>query len=146
MKNMTLKPAFTFIESEKEDPKKAYCRKCEELTGRLNKLVPRFFNGIRDDKFRICSYCGEVYPIYDVKYFTEYEPKGFISENPFESGTKVSVVNNKRKSKFDRNGYIEEIEIPKKEGKEDKELECMLKDRPGILLNLNDNEIGDLEY
>jgi hypothetical protein len=145
---MTRRPAFTFVGSEKEDPKKAYCRNCEELTGRLNKLVPRLVNGVEDDKFRICSYCGEIYPIYDVKYFTEYEPKGYISDNPFDSGTRVLTVNNKRKSKskFDKNGHLEEIEIPKIAGKEDKELECMLKDRPGILLNLNDNEIGDLEY
>jgi hypothetical protein len=142
MIKMTRRPAFTFIESEKEGPKKAYCRKCEELTGRLNKLVPRFINGIRDDKFRICSYCGEVYPIYDVKYFTEYEPKGFISENPFESGTKVSVVNNKRTSRI-TNKVLEPFDIPKLAGKEDTELASMLKDRPSILLNLSDDVLED---
>ena len=143
---MTRRSAFTFVESEEEDPKKAYCRNCEELTGRLNKLVPRLVNGVEDDKFRICSYCGEVYPIYDVKYFTEYEPKGYISDNPFESGTKVVAVNTHRNIKKQRHGLRpidNEIDVPKFAGKEDTELKTILRDRPGILINLNDEEIGE---
>jgi hypothetical protein len=65
---MTRREPFTFIDFHSNDePRKAFCRICEELTGRLNKLVPRLVDGIEDDRFKICSYCGEIYPIYDIK-------------------------------------------------------------------------------
>ena len=70
--------------------------KLEETTGRLNRLVPRYVNNILDDKFKVCSYCGELYAIYDVKFVSKYEPKARLNENPFESGTQVSMINKRR--------------------------------------------------
>lgn len=143
---MTRREPFTFIDFHSNDePRKAFCRICEELTGRLNKLVPRLVDGIEDDKFKICSYCGEIYPIYDVKYASEYEPKGYISDNPFECGAKVSVVNRTRANRSKHRSVYDEIEIPKLAGKPEVELESMLKDRTSILLDLNDDDIRDSE-
>ena len=79
-----------------DEPRKAVCRICEETTGRLNRLVPRYVNNILDDKFKVCSYCGELYATYDVKFVSEYEPKARLNENPFESGTQVSMINKRR--------------------------------------------------
>jgi hypothetical protein len=90
---MRRREPVTFVESETDVERKVFCRVCEETTGHLNRLVPRFVNGLQDDKFKVCSFCGELYPIFDIKFFTEYEPKGYIADNPFESGTKVSVAN-----------------------------------------------------
>ena len=61
-------------------------------------MVPRYVNNILDDKFKVCSYCGELYATYDVKFVfvSEYEPKARLNENPFESGTQVSMINKRR--------------------------------------------------
>jgi hypothetical protein len=137
---MTRREPFTFIDFHSNSERKAFCRICEETTGRLNRLLPRYINDILDDKFKVCSYCGELYPIYDIKFVPEYEPKARISENPFESGAKVSVVNKKRTI---RNKETNDENIPNLAGREDTELKTMLRDRPGILNNLNDEEIGE---
>jgi hypothetical protein len=94
---MTRREPFEFIDFHSNDePRKAFCRICEETTGRLNRLVPRYVNNILDDKFKVCSYCGELYAIYDVKFVSEYEPKARLNENPFEYGTQVSMINKRR--------------------------------------------------
>lgn len=119
--------SVSFIEThDGVDPKKAYCRICEEATGQFNKLVPRFKNGVQDEKFKQCSFCGELYPIYDVKFHTEYEPKGYISDNPFDSGSKVGIKSTKRKARRQyRNKPLpnEDVEIPKFAGRKDEFLE-----------------------
>ncbi|HXV87920.1 MAG TPA: hypothetical protein VD710_02380 [Nitrososphaeraceae archaeon] len=132
---------FTFIENSRVDQlRKAYCSLCEEQTGRLNKLVPRFVDGIKDEKFRQCCYCGKLYPIYDLKYFTEYEPKAVPTKNPFESTTKVVTISKKRrKNKHELKSIDNNIEITKLAGKEDKELEGMMENRPGIINYINDD-------
>jgi hypothetical protein len=126
--------------------RKSYCRLCEEFTGKLNRLVPRYVDGILDDKFKICCYCGEVYPLYDVKLEMEYEAKAQAVENPFESGTKVVAIERKRKYKqekhsraIDNDNYANIDDIPKFGHKEDKELKGMLKDRVGIINYINDD-------
>lgn len=142
--------SVSFVENLTEiDLKKAYCPKCEDEKSMSNQLVPRLDeNGIADDKFKICSYCRKIYPIFDVKYFTEYQPKGFISDNPYDSGTKVTAMGEKRINKSNKKEGIEPIEIPKLAGKPDTELENMLsgKDRPVVLNYLNDDLLDDLAY
>lgn len=134
---------YTFVDTGSEiDTKKAYCRKCEENTGQFNKLVPRFVNGVQDDKFKVCSFCGELYPIFDVKFFTEYEPKGYISDNPFDSGNKVVVQSRKRTARHQhRNRPLpnEDIEIPKFAGKKDEFLEKVVKSEGAIINSIVDS-------
>lgn len=134
--------SVSFVEPNFESTRKAYCAKCEDIAGQFNKLVPRFVNGIKDDKFKVCSYCGELYPIYDVKFFTEYEPKGYISDNPFDSGSKVSVKSVKRKVKHQyRNDPLpnEDIEIPKLAGRKDEFLERLVKEEGAVINSIQDS-------
>jgi len=136
----------SFVESGEKQERRAYCRLCEDLAGQFNKLVPRYINGIRDDKFKVCSYCGELYPIYDVKYFTEYEPKGYISNNPFDSGSRIAVKDQRRRvRKQHRNNPLpnEDIEIPKFAGKKDVDLERMVKEEGAILNSIVDSWTED---
>lgn len=132
----------TFVDvTDIEDPKKAYCRICEEMSGQFNKLVPRYINNIKDDKFKVCSFCGELYPIYDVKFFTEYEPKGYISDNPFDSGSKVGIKSAKRTARRQhRNRPLvnEDVEIPKFAGRKDEFLEQKLKEG-AIITSIDDS-------
>lgn len=121
----------SFLDPDREDIKRAYCQKCEDIAGQFNKLVPRIVNGVLDNKFKLCSYCGEVYPIFDVKFEPEYEPKGYISDNPFDTGAKVAVKDAKRRSrKLYKNKPLpnEDVEIPKFAGKKDEFLEEKLKE------------------
>ena len=138
---MTRRETFTFVESSpEEESRKAYCRLCEDFTGKLNKLVPRYVDGIVDDKFKICSYCGEIYPIYDVKLFTEYEPKAQTVENPFDSGTRVDAIDRKRKYKQKKHvrGLDNDAEIPDFAGKEDTFLKD-LQDEGAIIHSIDDS-------
>jgi hypothetical protein len=131
---------FTFIE-ETSESKKAFCTKCKDLTGKLNRLVPRYIDGIQDDNFIICSYCGELYPLHDVEYFAEFEPKANPT-NQFDSSTKVVTISKKRRKNKNELKVIENyVEIPKLAGEEDKELESMLKDRPGIINYIHDDDM-----
>jgi hypothetical protein len=139
----------TFIDLHNDNEKesrKSNCRKCLDLTGKLQKLVPRYVDGIVDDKFKICSYCGEIYPIYEIKLEMEYEPKAVTVRNPFDSGTRVDAVDRKRKYKQKKHGrdsdnYIEIEDIPKFGHREDKELKSMLKDRVGIINYITDTDV-----
>lgn len=135
--------SVSFVEvNDGEDKKKAYCRKCEDISGQFNKLVPRFINGIKDDKFKICSYCGEMYPIYDVKFFTEYEPKGYISDNPFDSGSKVGIKSTKRRARLQhRNRPLpnEDVEIPKFAGRKDEFLEKKILEEGAVIHSITDS-------
>lgn len=133
--------SFTFVETSPEDEsRKAYCRLCEDFTGKLNKLVPRYVDGILDDKFKICSYCGEIYPIYDVKLFTEYEPKAQAVRNPFESGTKVEAIDRKRKYRQKKRvrAVDNDQDIPDFAGKEDTFLKDM-QDEGAIINSIEDS-------
>ena len=142
--------SVTFVRDEKQkDTKKAYCQTCLDKDGKLNRLVPRLENGIESDKWKICSYCSELVPIYDVKYHTDYEAKGFISDNPHNSsGTRVIAMRNKRTNKANKVEGIEKIQIDKLGGKEDIELQEMLssKSRPTILLTISDTIVEEEGY
>ena len=132
---------FTFVETSPEDEsRKAFCRRCEEYTGKLQKLVPRYVDGIVDDKFKVCSYCGEIYPIYDVKLFTEYEPKATTVENPFDTANKVEAISTKRKYKQKKRtrGLDNDQEIPDFAGKEDVFLKD-LQDEGAIIRSIHDS-------
>ena len=135
--------SVSFVDYPQEhETRKAYCRKCEDIGGQFNKLVPRIVNGIKDDKFKVCSYCGELYPIYDVKFFTEYEPKGYISDNPFDSGSRVGVKSTRRNARHQhRNRPLpnEDVEIPKFAGRKDIELEKMVKEEGAIINSIQDS-------
>ena len=138
---MTRRETFTFVEdSREEESRKAYCRLCEDFTGKLNKLVPRYVDGILDDKFKVCGYCGEIYPIYDVKLFTEYEPKAQTVENTFDSGTRVDSIDRKRKYKQKKRvrGLDNDQEIPDFAGKEDAFLKD-LQDEGAIIHSIDDS-------
>ena len=146
---MTRSENFTFVDlhNDEDDSRKSFCRKCQDLTGKLQKLVPRIVNGVIDADFKICSYCAEIYPIYDVKLEMEFEPKAVTVENPFESGTKVVAIERKRKYKqkkygrpVDNDNYAKIADIPNFGHKEDKELKSMLSDRVGIINYINDVE------
>ena len=116
----------SFVETNEINLRKAYCEKCEEKDGIFNKLVPRVKDGLIDEKFRICSFCGAEYPIFDVKFTPEYEPKGYISDNPFDTGAKVGIKDDRRKArKLYRNKPLpnEDVEIPKFAGRKDKLIE-----------------------
>lgn len=134
--------SVTFVEPNFESSRKQFCPKCEDIGGQFNKLVPRFVNGIKDDKFKICSYCGELYPIMDVRYFTEYEPKGYISDNPFDSGTRISVKSTRRKARHehrDRPLPNEDLEIPKFAGRKDEFLERLTKEEGAVINSIQDS-------
>lgn len=135
--------SVSFIEvTDNTETKKAYCQKCEDIAGQFNKLVPRFINGVKDDKFKVCSYCGELYPIYDVKWATEYEPKGYISDNPFDSGSKVGVKSRKRTARQQhRNRPLpnEDVEIPKFAGKKDEFLEKKVMEEGAVVHSIVDS-------
>lgn len=139
----------TFVDTSDElENRKAYCEKCEDIAGQFNRLVPRFVNGVQDDKFKICSYCGTLYPIHDIKLFTEYEPKGYISDNPFDSGSKISVQSKRRQSrKLHRNKPLpnEDIEIPKFAGKKDVFLEDMVLKEGAIINKIHDTVVEEVE-
>ena len=137
----------TFIEKDLDDKKISYCRLCEERTGQLQKLVPRLTSdGLKDDKFKLCPFCGDIVPIFEAKIEPQYVPKGHIPSNPYESGTKVVASRNRRTI---RNAHsdLEPIEIPKFGKQEDTELEAILKkdSRPAILNMLEDSVVDDYE-
>jgi len=138
---------FTFVESESDlVNRKAFCQICEETSGRLNKLVPKYTNGVLDDKFKQCSYCGKLYPIYDVKFFAEYEPKGVPVRNRLDSTTKVVTASNLRiKNKHRPRTNNNDLVIPRLAGKEDKELKSLLKDRPGTINYISDDNDDSIE-
>jgi hypothetical protein len=133
--------SFTFVDTSPEDEsRKAFCERCEDISGKLNKLVPRIVEGITDDKFRICCYCGEVYPIHDMKLITEYEPKAVSVNNPYESSIKVGIIQKKRKARDRKHtrSIDNDMEIPDLAGREDKDLKAMLKDRVRIINYIDD--------
>jgi hypothetical protein len=141
---MTRSEPFTFVDlHNEENSKKSYCRLCEDYAGKLQKLVPRLIDGVVDDRFKVCCYCGEVYPIYDIKLVSEYEPKATTVENPFQSGTQVSTVSKKRGGKRKQKGrdIANDQDVPPLAGKPDRELESMLKDRSGIINYINDDDM-----
>lgn len=122
---MVRRESFTFVDIDPDTAsRKAYCQRCEDFTGKLQKLVPRYNNGVLDDKFKQCSYCGELYPIYDVKYYAEYEPKGVPITNPFDTATKVVAIKQKRTKKADKHlrAVDNDQDIPDFAGKPDQEL------------------------
>jgi len=127
---------------------KQYCPLCEETMNQYNKLVPRYVDGIKDDKFKVCGYCGELYPIHDVKYFTEYEPKGYIPDNPFDSGAKVEIQSRRRKvRKQHRNNPLpnEDVEIPKFAGQKDTFLEKKVMEEGAIITSIVDSWVEESE-
>jgi hypothetical protein len=99
-------------------------QRIKKFNGKLNKLVPRLINGIPDDAFKICSYCAEIYPIYEVKLEAEYKPKATTVKHPFESSTKVVALGKKRKYKHTKHGRAidNDQQIPPLAGKPDREL------------------------
>jgi len=138
---------FTFIKPEKES-RKAFCQKCLDYRGVENRLIPRVLDdGIIDDKFKECSYCGDVVPIYDIMLLTEYEPKAMVTDNPFESGTKViSPIHNRQiKKQVSRvKGYDNDVEITDFAGKPDEILENAVKEG-AIVLSVADSNEDDEE-
>ena len=145
---MARSDSVTFIDTSDSihESKKAYCPKCEDIAGQFNKLVPRIVNGIRDDKFKVCSYCGELFPIFDVKYFTEYEPKGHISDNPFDSGSRVGIKSARRQVRhLKRNRPLvnEDVEIPKFAGRKDEFLEKKVMEEGAIINSIQDSWVEE---
>lgn len=138
---------FSFVKPEKET-RKAFCQKCEEIRGVENRLVPRILddNSV-DDKFKECSYCGDIVPIYDVMLLTEYEPKAQVTDNPFESGTKVTtpIHNRQIKKQVSRiKGFDNDFEPTDFAGKPDELLVDAI-ERGSIILSNSDSNEDDEE-
>jgi len=142
------RPNYTFVEGDSIGEAKANCRICEETEGRIERLVPRYVDGILDDKFKICGYCGEIYPMYDIKLITEYEPKATLTnyDNPFASGTQVEMANKMRNTREKipiRDFDNLPVDIPKLAGKEDDLLVQKLKE--GAIIKSISDQMNDEE-
>ena len=73
----------------------AFCRLCERF-GRRSPLGPRLDYNERDaDKWRQCTFCRRIFPIYEIKH--EGKLVGLIEpeENPFKSTGEVIGLDNK---------------------------------------------------
>ena len=124
---------------DKETSKTTFCSSCEEKRGRIVKLIPRILeDGLIDDKFKLCPNCTQLIPIHEAILDTQYEPKGSIIDNPYESGVKVSVIRNKRTMRKSPKGNIEPYDIPKFMGKDDVELERLVTERPALINYIHD--------
>ena len=102
----------------------AYCRLCERF-GIRAVLGPRQNYTERDaDKWRQCTFCRRIFPIYEIKH--EGKLVGLLEPevNPFKSTGEVSGLDNKN---FDRVAIRKE-EIKKKIREEkDPEIKALLK-------------------
>lgn len=142
--NVKRRGTVAFVDSE-GDSKKPICPGCEEkgFDSRANMVPYINVEGLRDDNFRRCSTCGDIVPIHELKYESELED--FVD---VETANKPAVfeVAEKRRT-FERsvgNNNWPADDIPKlARGREDKDLENMLRDRPGIITYLNDDDIQD---
>lgn len=142
---LTRRPNFVFVDTPSEElTTKAFCTRCETYTQKLNRLVPRYIDGVEDEKFRECSYCGELYPIYDVKYFAEYEPKAVPTKNPFDSSNKVETLQSRRlvRDKKKIRNVDNDQEIPDFAGKKDEFL-IEAQNEGAIILGIEDSYTED---
>ncbi len=129
------KDTIGIVHNDESHESIAYCRLCERF-GIRAVLGPRQNYTERDaDKWRQCTFCRRIFPIYEIKH--EGKLVGLLEpeENPFKSTGEVSGLDNKI---FDRVAQRKE-EIKKKIREEkDPEIKALL--RQGFDITFYDEE------
>jgi len=128
-----------------ENSKKPICIKCEEegFDSRANMVPYIMDDGRPDPAFLRCRTCGAVFPIRELKYESELED--MINVEEANKPTRFVGLDSRRGFQMNVDSYQPD-EIPNLGNKPDKELESLLKDRPGIVTYIIDGNNEEEEY
>lgn len=135
-----------FVDSE-GDSKKPICARCEEkgFDSKANMVPYINTEGVRDDNYKRCSTCGDIVPTHELKYESELED--FVDVESANRPAAFEIGSERRSYQKNKNNDVFQVEdyplCP--DGRPDKDLEAMLRDRPGIVTYIEDSNIDEQE-